>query len=93
MVSSHDIKMEVDDDGTVAQNNELKDGSVTLDATMEYCRNIGWRTFHKQSDFHSSTVVVFSGEIPTYGLAGNRTDAIDVSEMKHEEEEDTAAIK
>ncbi|KAK6028409.1 SART-1 family protein [Ostertagia ostertagi] len=74
MVSSHNIKMEVDDDTDVTQSSALRDGAVTLDSTMEYCRNIG--------------------EIPTYGLAGNRTDAIDVSEMKQEdEEEDTAEIR
>nr|CDJ88195.1 SART-1 protein domain containing protein [Haemonchus contortus] len=74
MVSSHNIKMEVDDDGDVVQNGALKEEVVTLDSTMEYCRNIG--------------------EIPTYGLAGNRTDAIDVSEMKQEDvEDDTAEIR
>ncbi|VDO29397.1 unnamed protein product [Haemonchus placei] len=74
MVSSHNIKMEVDDDGDVVQNSALKEEVVTLDSTMEYCRNIG--------------------EIPTYGLAGNRTDAIDVSEMKQEDgEDDTAEIR
>ncbi|PIO67192.1 SART-1 family protein [Teladorsagia circumcincta] len=74
MVSSHSIKMEVDEDTEVTQSSTLRDGAVTLDSTMEYCRNIG--------------------EIPTYGLAGNRTDAIDVSEMKQEEEEeDTAEIR
>ncbi|WKY09228.1 hypothetical protein Q1695_001970 [Nippostrongylus brasiliensis] len=74
MVSSHNIKMEVDDDESTTDQHAVKDGAVTLDATMEYCRNIG--------------------EIPTYGLAGNRTDAIDVSEMKQEvDEEDTVAIK
>ncbi|KAK5986154.1 U4/U6.U5 tri-snRNP-associated protein 1 [Trichostrongylus colubriformis] len=74
MVSSHSIKMEVEDEADVAHSNPLKDGAVTLDSTMEYCRNIG--------------------DIPTYGLAGNRTDAIDVSEMKQEDdEEDTAEIR
>ncbi|KAK6753548.1 hypothetical protein RB195_012877 [Necator americanus] len=67
MISSHDIKEEMDDEGGMEGSDAVKDGVVTLDATMEYCRNIG--------------------EIPTYGLAGNRTDAIDVSEMKKEEDD------
>uniref|UniRef100_A0A0K0DDM9 U4/U6.U5 tri-snRNP-associated protein 1 n=1 Tax=Angiostrongylus cantonensis TaxID=6313 RepID=A0A0K0DDM9_ANGCA len=73
MVSSHQVKMEVDDFND-AHQSVTKDGAVTLDSTMEYCRNIG--------------------EIPTYGLAGNRTDAIDVSDMKGEVDEgDENAIK
>ncbi|KAE9414466.1 hypothetical protein Angca_008595 [Angiostrongylus cantonensis] len=73
MVSSHQVKMEVDDFSD-AHQSVTKDGAVTLDSTMEYCRNIG--------------------EIPTYGLAGNRTDAIDVSDMKGEVDEgDENAIK
>ncbi|KJH50474.1 SART-1 family protein [Dictyocaulus viviparus] len=72
MVSSHQIKMEIEDPSD-AQHSDVKDGTVTLDSTMEYCRNIG--------------------DIPTYGLAGNRTDAIDVSEMKDVDEEDKNAIK
>ncbi|VDM60880.1 unnamed protein product [Angiostrongylus costaricensis] len=73
MVSSHQVKMEVDDFSDAYQS-VTKDGAVTLDSTMEYCRNIG--------------------EIPTYGLAGNRTDAIDVSDMKGEVDEgDENAIR
>ncbi|KAJ1353392.1 hypothetical protein KIN20_010007, partial [Parelaphostrongylus tenuis] len=65
--------MEVEDSSNGYQS-AMKDGAVTLDSTMEYCRNIG--------------------DIPTYGLAGNRTDAIDVSDMKGEiDEADENAIK
>ncbi|KHJ94488.1 SART-1 family protein [Oesophagostomum dentatum] len=73
MISSHEIKMEVDEENGVEETHPMRDGAVTLDATMEYCRNIG--------------------EIPTYGLAGNRTDAIDVSEMKEEVDESGSAVK
>ncbi|KIH57841.1 SART-1 family protein [Ancylostoma duodenale] len=73
MIASHDIKMEVDEEGGVQETIPTRDGAVTLDSTMEYCRNIG--------------------EIPTYGLAGNRTDAIDVSEMKEEDEDGETAVK
>ncbi|RCN25564.1 hypothetical protein ANCCAN_28723, partial [Ancylostoma caninum] len=73
MIASHDIKMEVDDAGVVQETIPTRDGAVTLDSTMEYCRNIG--------------------EIPTYGLAGNRTDAIDVSEMKEEDDDGDTAVK
>ncbi|KAJ1353402.1 hypothetical protein KIN20_010021 [Parelaphostrongylus tenuis] len=73
MITSHQIKMEVEDSSNGYQS-AMKDGAVTLDSTMEYCRNIG--------------------DIPTYGLAGNRTDAIDVSDMKGEiDEADENAIK
>uniref|UniRef100_A0A914X4B4 U4/U6.U5 tri-snRNP-associated protein 1 n=1 Tax=Plectus sambesii TaxID=2011161 RepID=A0A914X4B4_9BILA len=42
-------------------------GAVVLDATSEYCRNLG--------------------DIPTYGLAGNRLDGIDVEELMDETKE------
>uniref|UniRef100_A0A915Q0C2 SART-1 family protein n=1 Tax=Setaria digitata TaxID=48799 RepID=A0A915Q0C2_9BILA len=55
LMKIHSVKeepMEIDD---------ANKGGVVIDATMEYCRNLG--------------------EIPTYGLAGNRQDAIDVKEL------------
>jgi U4/U6.U5 tri-snRNP-associated protein 1 len=52
----------MDEDGAIVTES----GTVVLDATSEYCRNLG--------------------EIPTYGLAGNRVDGIDVDELMEETE-------
>ena len=41
MISSHEIKMEVDEENRMEEAHPIRHGTVTLDATMEYCRNIG----------------------------------------------------
>ena len=42
MISKHDVKMEVDEDGNeIAAPVEQGKNTITFDATMEYCRNIG----------------------------------------------------
>lgn len=93
MIASHDIKMEVDDEGGAQETIVSRDGAVTLDSTMEYCRNIGVINFLVVWCGNFSTYCEYSGEIPTYGLAGNRTDAIDVSDMKEEDEDGETAVK
>ncbi|VDK71166.1 unnamed protein product, partial [Cylicostephanus goldi] len=41
MIATQDIKMEVDEENGTHESSTERDGAVTLDATMEYCRNIG----------------------------------------------------
>lgn len=62
------IKEEPMDDEAVSGTES---GAVILDATSEYCRNLG--------------------EIPTYGLAGNRLDGVDVDELMDEEKKASVA--